>query len=119
MREQVAAQVARDEARRAEAARRAAMGAAQRWRSASRTGRSEYLRRKAIEGESIRYEPDGSILVPILRYDLPREQALVGLQAIANDGAKRFGAGTAKRGAGCRLGCIVVGDPILVAEGYA
>lgn len=119
VREQAAAQRRRDEERRAQLAARAAMRADERWRTASRTGRSRYLQRKAIVGESIRFEPDGAILVPMVRYDRPREQALVGLQAIAGNGKKRFGRGTAKAGAACRLGCVVVDAPILVAEGYA
>jgi hypothetical protein len=48
-----------------------------------------------------------------------REQALVGVQAIKPDGEKRFAKGTAKRGSACRIGCVVVGEPVLVAEGYA
>lgn len=119
VREQAAAQRARDERRRADLARRAAMGAAERWHAASRTGSSAYLQRKAIAGESIRHEPDGTILVPMVRYDRPLEQRLVGLQAIAGNGAKRFGRGTAKAGSACRLGYVVVGEPVLLAEGYA
>lgn len=109
-----------DERARREAAERAAMRAAARWRAATKTGRSAYLVRKLIDApESVRFEPDGTILVPMVRYDLPRDQALVGVQAIAPDGEKRFVKGTAKRGAACRIGCVVVGEPILVAEGYA
>lgn len=105
---------------RREAAARAAQRSADRWARASRTGESLYLRRKAIDvPEAVRFEADGTILVPMIRYDRPRESALVGVQAIRADGAKRFGAGTEKAGACCRLGVVVVGEPILVAEGYA
>ena len=109
----------REERRRRDLAQRAAMRSAERWRQASRSGVSRYLERKGVDGESIRFEPDGTILVPMVRYDLPRDQALVGIQAIAPDGGKRFAKGTAKEGSACRLGCVVVGEPILIAEGYA
>lgn len=105
---------------RLEEERRAAMTARERWRSASRDGASAYLCRKLVaRAESVRFERSGAVLVPMVRYDLPRDAALVGVQAIAPNGEKRFGRGTAKRGAACRLGCVAVGDPILVAEGYA
>lgn len=107
------------EAARRDAAARAAMRAQERWQRAARTGASSYLVRKLTsQAEAIRYEPNGTILVPMVRYDLPREQALVGVQAIRQDGSKRFGVDTAKRGAACRIGVVVVGEPILVGEGY-
>lgn len=120
LRAETKARAAREERIRVDAAERAALRSAERWRAASKTGRSAYLGRKLIDApESIRYEPDGTILVPMVRYDLPREQALVGVQAIKPDGEKRFAKGTAKRGSACRIGCVVVGEPVLVAEGYA
>lgn len=110
----------REERLRLEAAARAAMQSSARWRAGTRTGSSGYLVRKLISTpESIRFEPDGTVLVPMVRYDLPREVALVGVQSIRHDGEKRFARGTAKRGAACRIGVVVVGEPILVAEGYA
>lgn len=118
-------QQARELAEREERARRraatvASMRSADRWRAAARDGSSIYLHRKGIVGaESIRFEPDGTILVPMVRYDLPREQALVGVQAIRPDGEKRFARGTAKAGSACRLGLVVEGEPILLGEGYA
>lgn len=105
---------------RADEERRAAMTARERWNSAARDGSSQYLSRKLVQRpESVRFERNGNILVPMVRYDLPRDAALVGVQAISPTGEKRFGRGTAKRGAACRLGCVVVGEPILLAEGYA
>lgn len=102
------------------AAERAAMQSAERWRGAARSGGSLYLRRKGIDqADSVRFESDGVVLVPMIRYDLPRERAMVGVQAIRPDGAKRFARGTAKLGSACRLGCVVVGEPILICEGYA
>ena len=112
---------AAEERKRRDAAARAAMVAVDRWRAASKTGESLYLRRKCVLAEAVRFEPDGTVLVPMLRYDLPREQALVGLQAIRADGEKRFIAGTAKRGSACRLGSpvLTVDAPVLVCEGLA
>lgn len=119
-REAARLRAAAEEAQRQEDARRAAMSASERWAAAARSGESLYLRRKLIDQpESIRFEPNGTILVPMVRYDLPRDQALVGVQAIRADGSKLFGSGTAKRGAACRLGLVVEGEPIFVGEGYA
>jgi putative DNA primase/helicase len=89
------------------------------WRAAQRTGSSDYLLRKGIDAESVRFAADGALLVPMLRYDLPREQSLKGLQAIRADGQKRFTPGMAKAGTACRLGLHSVGQPIIVCEGYA
>lgn len=113
---------AADEARRAEralAARAAAMTAGELWAAASRSGFSAYLQRKGVDPESCRFMPDGSILVPLLRYDEPRETALKALQRIWPDGTKRFTKGFEKPGTCLRLGHVVVGEPILVCEGYA
>lgn len=97
----------------------ARMTAAELWAAAARQGSSPYLQRKGVQGEACRYLRDGSIVVPLLRYDLPREQALRGVQTIKPDGSKRFTRGFDKPGACLRLGHVVVGEPILVCEGYA
>lgn len=113
---------AQDEADRAERAResdRAAMSAVELWREGAKDGASAYLQRKGVAGESCRYLPDGSILVPLLRYDMPREQALRAVQRIRPDGSKRFTRGFAKPGCCLRLGHAAVKEPILMAEGYA
>lgn len=104
---------------RAEAAAQAAMTAAELWASAARTGHSAYLQRKAVEPEACRWLRDGSIVVPLLRYDQPRDQALRAVQVIRPDGTKRFTKGFEKPGCCLRLGHVVVGEPILVCEGYA
>jgi putative DNA primase/helicase len=62
---------------------------------------------------------DGSIIIPLLRYDEPRETALKALQVIKPDGSKRFTKGLQKPGVCLRLGLVVVGEPIIVCEGYA
>lgn len=113
------AQAEADAAARAQAAAQAAMTAAELWASASRTGHSPYLQRKAVEPEACRWLRDGAIVVPLLRYDQPRDQALKALQLIRPDGTKRFTKGFEKPGCCLRLGHVVVGEPILVAEGYA
>lgn len=114
---------ARAEAARVQAvkdAAHAARAAMEDWRAAATEGESAYITRKGIERpESIRYAADGAVLVPMVRYDLPRERAFVGVQRIAPDGAKKFPFGTAKRGAACRIGLPVVGEPIFLCEGYA
>ncbi|MGB3068456.1 MAG: PriCT-2 domain-containing protein [Ottowia sp.] len=113
---------ARAQAERAQKQERAWAAEAQAlidWRAATREGASDYLSRKGIVGaESVRFA-DGGIVVPMLRYDAPREQSLKGVQRIAADGAKRFTPGAAKVGTACRLGLPVVGEPVFLCEGYA
>lgn len=115
--------------RMAEAAE-AALSAADLWRRGATMGRSGYLERKGVEAECCRFMPDGSILVPLLRYDLPREQALRGVQRIwpgqrvhSRTGealpSKTFTKGFDKPGSALRLGLVVAGEPVLVCEGYA
>lgn len=90
------------------------------WHAALRTGTSEYAKRKGIDQpESCRYLQDGGLVIPMLRYDLDRAQALKGVQTIRDDGTKKFTYGMVKPGTACRLGLPVVGDPVFVCEGYA
>jgi putative DNA primase/helicase len=128
-REHELARQRQEEARKREADE-AAMSAADLWRAASPVGSSPYLARKLVEGESCRFLPDSSILIPLLRYDRPRRQALVGLQRIYPGPRKHwktgeelttktFTAGFAKTGASLRLGAVSEGEPILFAEGYS
>jgi putative DNA primase/helicase len=110
----------REAEERARAQLSAEQVALEHWRDADRHGRSEYVQRKGIEApESCRFTPGGWLVVPMLRYDLPREQALKGVQHIRPDGQKRFTAGMAKLGAACRLGLAEVGAPVLLCEGWA
>lgn len=106
-------------AERALLAAQASMTAGELWASASRTGHSTYLQRKGVDAEGCRYLRDGSIVLPLLRYDEPREQALKALQRIWPDGTKRFTRGFQKPGVCLRLGHVLVGEPMLVCEGYA
>lgn len=110
-----------ERAQRAQAGALAAIGAAELWHSASSTGRSPYLLRKLVDGEACRYLPDGSIVLPLLCYDLPRDEALKAVQRIYADGTKRFTKGFTKPRCALRLGAGVVplDQPILVCEGYA
>ena len=90
------------------------------WQDAAKTGTSDYAARKGIDQpESCRYLADGALVVPMLRYDLPRALALKGVQIIRPDGAKKFTYGMQKPGTACRLGLPAVGDPVFVCEGYA
>jgi putative DNA primase/helicase len=98
----------------------AAMSAAQLWHTGSKTGRSAYLERKGVQPEACRFMGDGSILVPLLRYDAPRDQALKGIQRIWGNGRKSFTKDLPKTGCALRLG--QVEDPqdvMLMCEGYA
>jgi len=93
------------------------------WRGAERTGISAYAQRKLIDTpESCRFLPSaqgGGLVLPMLRYDLPREHSLKGVQIIRDDGSKKFTFGMEKPGTACRLGLAVVGEPVFVCEGYA
>ena len=106
--------------RRAEAAL-AAMGAAELLARASRQGGSPYLARKLVEPEGCRFLPDGTLVLPLMRYDLPREQRLRGVQRILQSGKKLYSKGFDKPGCCTRLGVIEPGlTPLLmVCEGYA
>lgn len=119
LQQQRQAQAERAAAERAELASLAHLQAHELWAKASREGASAYLQRKGVDAEGCRYLRDGSIVIPLLNYSLPREQALRGLQRIFADGAKRFTKGFDKPGACLRLGLVGEGDPILVCEGYA
>jgi putative DNA primase/helicase len=112
-------QAEHDQKLRQAAAARAAMTAAALWSNASRCGASEYLTRKGVEPEACRYLQDGSIVIPLLRYDEPRAQALKATQRIWGDGTKRFSKGFQKAGVCLRLGLVVTDEPLLVCEGYA
>lgn len=90
------------------------------WREGLSRGTSSYLDGKGIaDPESVKFTPAGWLLVPMLRYDLPRENGLKGLQVIRPDGGKKYSFGMEKAGTSCRLGLVVAGEPILVCEGYA
>jgi putative DNA primase/helicase len=118
-------------AKRAAGAAAAADRAIVRWRRAEREGQCEYLGRKKITAEAVRFDPaSGSMLIPMIRYDRPREQALVAIQTIFPAGSKNdageelgkvFTKDAEKAGAALRLGPAVLDPlaPIAIAEGYA
>lgn len=129
-------QAQREATRKREAAEKARMAdwakktAAEGWRAASPVGHSPYLERKGVVAEACRFLPDGSVVIPLLRYDLPKDQALQALQRIyphkrvdPRDGeelpGKVYTAGFSKPRCALRLGMVVVGEPICVCEGYA
>lgn len=114
-----------------EDAREAALSAAQLWAQGEREGHSPYIERKQVDPEACRFMADGSILVPLLRYDLPREERLRAVQRIYPGPRKHrrtgedlpqktFTTGFAKSGCCLRLGEIDGQTPLLmVGEGYA
>ncbi|MCS4509156.1 toprim domain-containing protein [Xylophilus ampelinus] len=113
------------------------------WRRALPTGGSPYLDLKQVQAEACRFVdqpmvlrwparrpdeddtvvrlPTGTLVVPLLRYDLPRHEALRGLQFIRPDGAKIYLRGFDKPGCAARLGEVddEWGTLLLVCEGYA
>lgn len=116
-----AAAKARAEARRREEVALAAIGAAELLARARRDGTSPYLERKGVEPEACRYLPDGTLVLPLMRYDLPIDVRLRGVQRILPDGRKLYTKGFDKPGCCCRLGTVDAGlSPLLmVCEGYA
>lgn len=126
---------AREKARREERARNAANRALLQWKGARRSlpegERCPYLERKLLGPEpGLRFFKDGTLIVPMVRYDVTEEQMqdpeykgpprLAGLQKIAPDGSKLFNKGMAKEGTACRLGSKPKdGDVLLVGEGLA
>jgi len=126
---------AREQERRALRARHAANRAQQQWNAARAMlapgERIPYLEKKGIAlPKGLRFFADGTLLVPMVRYDVTDEQEsdpgytgarrLVGVQKIAPDGEKRFNKGMAKDGAACRLGKHPKdGQIILIGEGMA
>ncbi len=124
MREAAAAREKAEAEKREQRAAFAKNRARSQWKAASSeppAGVATYLQRKGVKHEKgIRYQPDGTLLVPMLRYDLPQEERLVGLQKIAPDGAKRFNKYMAKEAAACRLGSAPKsGELVLLTEGLA
>ena len=128
--EREAAERAAAEARRAEA-EFAAANARQQWARGKPTGTSAYITRKGVQAECCRYMPDGSILIPLIRYDFDRSHALRAVQRIYPGPRKDWRTGedlpqkTFTKGfdpAGCalRLGAAQDGtSPVMICEGYA
>jgi putative DNA primase/helicase len=125
---------AKERAKRQERAKFAEVRAVSQWDGARKSkpeGVETYLDRKGVAHEKgIRYLADGTLLVPMIRYDVTEAQEsaegytgprrLIGLQKIAPDGTKRFNKGVAMEGAACRLGpAPKAGDIILLTEGLA
>ncbi|ORC49931.1 virulence protein E [Burkholderia sp. A27] len=104
--------------KRAHAAKMAVNRARSQWHKARVEGASAYLERKQITPEAVRFDDEGTLLVPMFQYaDGIR---LVGLQKITPDGAKRFNKGMEKKGASFILGDLAADDRVaMIAEGYA
>lgn len=125
---------AAEQAKAAQRARFAAGRASEQYKAGSTRapdGVQTYLDRKGVSIEAgLKYAKDGTLLVPMIRYDVTREQELdpdytgprrlVGLQKIEPGGGKLFNKGMAKEGAACRLGKAPKrGEAVLVVEGVA
>lgn len=103
-----------------ESKRLAAMRAVDLWHYAAKTGHSPYLERKGLQGEACRYLADGTLVILMIRYDLPRDQAIQAAQRILPSGEKKYSYGFDKPGCALRLGLVDDATPLLlVVEGYA
>lgn len=140
--DELRAQRAKAAADRRQEIENAASQAIEIWRKGAKEGQSPYLERKGVLGEACRYLsaplvlrwpgdpgeddtvvrlPEGTLLVPLLRYDFPREDALRALQFIRPDGAKIYLRGMDKPGCCVRLGVAdaTLSALLLVCEGFA
>lgn len=136
------AQIEAQASRRREEIELARASAVEIWRKAVPDGRSPYLERKGLQGEACRFVaspmalrwpadqpgkddtvvrlPEGTLVLPLIRYDFPRAEALRALQFIKPDGAKVYLKGFEKPGCALRLGDVSDDTPlVLVCEGYA
>jgi len=110
-----AAREASESRLRAAKRERAAKEATRRFDAASAAGGSPYLERKGVHAHGVRFEADGSILVPMR----DAAGALVNLQVIAPDGTKRFLPGGPMVDCFHLIGPSASPDAVAVAEGYA
>lgn len=107
-------------AKKAQAASNAAIRAGMQWQAATTAGESPYVARKQITAPGVRYQADGTLLIPLVVLERGEQPRIVGLQKIAPDGEKRYNAGVAKQGACCPVGRITDDNSVLfIAEGYA
>ncbi|MFS2004625.1 VapE domain-containing protein [Duganella sp. CT11-25] len=110
----------REAAKKAQEASNAAIRAGQQWQAASREGESPYAARKQVTAPGVRYQQDGTMLIPLVVLERGEQPRLVGLQKIDPSGEKRYNAGVAKQGACCPVGRITEENSVLfIAEGWA
>lgn len=100
----------------------AANRARQQWQDAAPVAQRDaagYLVRKAVDGDTLRVDAAGVLLIPMRKYT-PDGARLAGLQKIAPDGQKRFSTGMDKQGTGFLLGSANQESPLIaLGEGYA
>lgn len=126
----------REREKRAQRSSFAAARAKQQWTSArAKLNDGEeipYLQKKRVrwENTSMRAFADGTLLIPLVRYDVTEAmeadpeykgpRRLAGLQKIAPDGVKRFNKGAEPVGAACRFGPKPKdGELFMIGEGAA
>lgn len=98
------------------------------WSEAQRDGLSPYLERKRVQGHGVRYQADGTLLVPMRDADgVLQNLQRIAPQRVEGQPEKRFLPGGRKQGLMHLLGgsagvCTRTGEPLavlLLAEGYA
>lgn len=111
---------AAEAARKQQAASNAAIRAGQQWAVAAKEGQSDYVARKQVTAPGVRYQPDGTMLIPVVVLEAGAPARLVGLQKIAPDGEKRFSGGMAMKAGCCPVGKVESTDAIcMLWEGWA
>jgi len=81
----------------------------------SKTGESEYLKRKGIKAHGVRFDNKGGIVIPSFDID----NNITTLQTIFSNGDKLFSKGGKKQGSFYPIGEINELTPICFAEGFA
>lgn len=112
----------REKAKRLERAGNAANRAAQQWKAAGLVpSDNPYVVRKRVVPESARAFTDGTLVVPVYRWDDERDAArIAGLQKMLPDGTKRFTKYMAMDGGFCRLGAVPQqAQTLILCEGWA
>jgi putative DNA primase/helicase len=113
---------AKERAKKEERQKHAANRAREQWKAAAPARDDHpYLLRKCVPAEGLRAFTDGTLIVPMWRWDESSNTSrIVGLQKILPEGDKRFTKNMAKEGSAWRIGSVPQpGEPILVAEGVA
>ncbi|MFN8704121.1 MAG: VapE domain-containing protein [Rhodospirillales bacterium] len=112
----------REQAKRLERSGNAANRAAQQWKAAGLVpSDNPYVARKQVVPEGARAYTDGTLLIPVYRWDDDLDAArIAGLQQIQPDGTKRFTKNMRMDGGYCRLGPVPQEEQTLIlCEGWA
>lgn len=110
----------RERDKRERLAKAAALRGRQQYRHAQDLGPCPYLDAKGVKlTRPLKVMADGTLVVPMWRWDAEGVRVVLGVQKIMPDGSKRFNRGADQRAACCVFGSLRDGQPIYLAEGVA